>query len=124
MTYQFPAAAWRPSAKPSAGSSPAAPQSAAPPSAAEIAADRAELAASIAEALVATPGGVRRRPNPRSAAEMLAQLEAQAREIVGLAGEAHRVASFRTFTAYRRFREKLADFQTFCGVIEAYLGRL
>ncbi len=114
MTYQFPAAAWRPSDKPSAGSA----------SAQQIAEDRADLAASIAEALVATPGGVRRRPNPRSAAEMLTQLEAQAREIVGLAGEARAVASFRTFTAYRRFREKLADFQTFCGVIETYLGRL
>lgn len=114
MTYQFPAAAWRPSDKPSAG----------PASAQQLAEDRADLAASIAEALIATPGGVRRRPNPKSAVEMLAQLEAQAREIIGLAGEAHRIASFRTFTAYRRFREKLADFQTFCGVIETYLGRL
>lgn len=112
MTYQFPAAAWRPASKPSAGSAP------------QSATDQADFAATIAEALIATPGGVKRRPNPRTATEMLAQLEAQAREIVGLAGEARSVASFRTFTAYRRFREKLADFQTFCGVIETYLGRL
>ena len=112
MTYQFPAAAWRPASKPSAGSTP------------QSATDQAEFAATIAEALIATPGGVKRRPNPRTATEMLGQLEAQAREIVGLAGEARSVASFRTFTAYRRFREKLADFQTFCGVIETYLGRL
>jgi len=112
MTYQFPAAAWRPASKPSASSTP------------QSATDQAEFAATIAEALIATPGGVKRRPNPRTATEMLGQLEAQAREIVGLAGEARSVASFRTFTAYRRFREKLADFQTFCGVIETYLGRL
>jgi hypothetical protein len=112
MTYQFPAAAWRPASKPSAGSTP------------QSATDQAEFAATIAEALIATPGGVRRRPNPRTATEMLGQLEAQAREIVDLAGEARSIASFRTFTAYRRFREKLADFQTFCGVIETYLGRL
>ena len=111
MTYQFPAAAWRPASKPTAGSTPSATE-------------QADFAATIAEALIATPGGVKRRPNPRTATEMLAQLEAQAREIVGLAGEARSIASFRTFTAYRRFREKLADFQTFCGVIEAYLGRL
>ncbi len=113
MTYQFPAAAWRPGTKPSAGSP-----------APETITEQAEFAATIAEALIATPGGVKRRPNPRTAAEMLGQLEAQAREIVDLAGEARSVASFRTFTAYRRFREKLADFQTFCGVIETYLGRL
>lgn len=113
MTYQFSAAAWRPSAKPSAK-----------PTAAEAAIEQAEFAATIAEALIATPGGVRRRPNPKSAAEMLSQLEAQAREIVALAGEAQTIAGFRIFTAFRRFREKLADFQTFCGVIETYLGRL
>lgn len=115
MTYQFSAAAWRPGKKPAAQ---------AKPSAAEAAIEQAEFAASIAEALIATPGGVRRRPNPKSAAEMLAQLEAQARELVELAGQARMVAGFRTFTAFRRFREKLADFQTFCGVIETYLGRL
>jgi hypothetical protein len=113
MTYQYPPTAWRPSAKP-----------AAKPSAAEAAIEQAEFAATIAEALIATPRGVRRRPNPKSAAEMLVQLETQAREIVALAGEAGSVAGFRTFTAFRRFREKLADFQTFCGVIEHYLGRL
>ena len=113
MTYQFPAAAWRPSTKPSAGT----------PTPDSIT-EQADFAATIAEALIATPGGVKRRPNPRTATEMLGQLEAQAREIVGLAGEARSVASFRTFTAYRRFREKLADFQTFCGIIETYLARL
>src|SRR5258708_11763418 len=112
MTYQFPAAAWRPSTKPSAGS-PAQPPL-----------DQAEFAASIADALFSAPGATRRRPNPKSAADMLAELESQAREIVGLAGESTAVASFRTFTAYRTFRAKLADFQTFCGVIEGYLGRL
>jgi hypothetical protein len=111
MTYQFPAAAWRPSTKPSAGST-------------QKPIDQAEFAASIADALFASPGAARRRPNPKSAGEMLAQLEAQAREIVTLAGETGAVASFRTFTAYREFRGKLADFQTFCGVIEGYLGRL
>lgn len=113
MTYQFPAAAWRPGTKPAAGSPTP-----------DTITEQADFAATIAEALIATPGGVRRRPNPRTAAEMLGQLEAQAREIVGLAGEAPAVASFRAFTAFRRFREKLADFQTFCGIIETYLGRL
>ena len=113
MTYQFPAAAWRPGTKPAAGSPTP-----------DTITEQADFAATIAEALIATPGGVKRRPNPRTAAEMLGQLEAQAREIVELAAEARSVASFRTFTAYRRFREKLADFQTFCGIIETYLGRL
>ncbi len=112
MTYQFPAAAWRPSTKPSAGSKT------------QNSINPGEFAATIAEALLAAPGAVRRRPNPQSATEMLGQLEAQAREILGLASESGRVASFRTFTAYREFREKLSDFQTFCGVIETYLGRL
>jgi len=111
MTYQFPAAAWRPSSKPSAGSKT--------PSI-----NPGEFAATIAEALLSGPRAVRRRPNPQSAAEMLGQLETQAREIVSLAGESATVAGFRVFTAYREFREKLADFQTFCGVIQAYLGRL
>ena len=113
MTYQFPAAAWRPGTKPAAGSPTP-----------DTITEQADFAATIADALIATPGGVRRRPNPRTATEMLGQLEAQAREIVELAGEAPSVASFRAFTAFRRFREKLADFQTFCGIIETYLGRL
>ncbi len=110
MTYQYPVTAWRPSAKPAAGS--AKPL------------NEGDFAETLADALIAPARGAWRRPNPRSAAEMLAQLEAQAREIVGLASAAATVASFRTFTAYRTFREKLADFQTFCGVIEGYLGRL
>ena len=113
MTYQFPAAAWRPGTKPAAGSP-----------APDTITEQADFAATIADALIATPGGVKRRPNPRTATEMLGQLEAQAREIVSLAGEAQTVAAFRAFTAFRRFREKLADFQTFCGIIETYLGRL
>ena len=112
MTYQFPAAAWRPSSKPSAGSK------------ATTNINPGEFAATIAEALLSGPRAVRRRPNPQSAVEMLAQLEAQAREIVALASESATVAGFRVFTAYREFREKLADFQTFCGVIQTYLGRL
>lgn len=109
MTYQFPAAAWRPSTKPSAR--PTATL------------DQNEFAATIAEAL-SGPVEARRKPNPRSAADMVAQLETQAREILDLAGEAGTVPGFRIFTTYRHFREKLADFQSFCGVIENYLGRL
>src|SRR5271168_3402826 len=98
MTYQFPAAAWRPSKKPSAR--PSTPL------------DQSEFAATIAEAL-SGPAVSRRKPNPRSAADMVAQLETQAREVLSLAGESGAVLGFRTFTAYRHFREKLADFQSF-----------
>jgi hypothetical protein len=110
MTYQFPATAWRPTKK--AGSTPTAPL------------DQGELAATIADALIAPARGIYRRPSPRSAMEMLAQLEDQARELMELAQAAEGIAPFRTFTAYRVFRERLSDFQTFCGVIEGQLGRI
>jgi hypothetical protein len=110
MTYQFPVTAWRPTAKPSAA--PAQPL------------DQQEFAATIADALIAPARGQWRKTTMRSAKEMLAQLESQARELLMLSAEAEKVASFRTFTAYRTFREKLADFQTFCGVIEGQLAKL
>jgi hypothetical protein len=110
MTYQFPAATWRPRNKPSAK-----------PTAAPL--DQGEFAATIADAL-SGPSAQRRKPNQVTASEMVTQLEFQAREIVLLAGQAGGVAPFRTFTAYRELREKLGDFQTFCGVIETYLGRV
>lgn len=106
MTYQFPVTAWRPR---KASATPAKPVI------------QGEFAASIAAAL-APPR--RRRPDPRTTADMLGQLEFQAREILNLAGEAGAVASFRTFTAYRLFRARLSDFQAFCGVIEGQLARL
>jgi hypothetical protein len=110
MTYQFPVTAWRPTAKPSA--TPATPL------------DQQEFAETLADALISPKRGQWRKPSTRSAREMLSQLEAQARELLTLAADADKVASFRTFTAYRMFREKLADFQTFCGVIEGQLAKL
>jgi hypothetical protein len=109
MTYQFPVTAWRPSAKPSATKP-------------EI--NQGEFEATIADALIAPARGLWRKPSQSSTREMLAQLEAQARELLDLAATAETVASFRTFSAYRTFREKLADFQTFCGVIEGQLAKL
>lgn len=106
MTYQFPVTAWRPR-KASAG--PTKPL------------NQADFAATIAEALAPRR---RRRASPQTATEMLAQLEFQAREILEMAGEAGSIASFRTFTAYRMFRGRLADFQAFCGVIEGQLAGL
>jgi hypothetical protein len=106
MTYQFPVTAWRPR---NASSGPSKPL------------NQADFAASIAEALIPRR---RRRADPQTANEMLGQLEFQAREILDLAAEAGAVASFRTFTAYRMFRARLADFQAFCGVIEGQLAGL
>jgi hypothetical protein len=109
MSYQFPATAWRPSKKPAAV--PNAPI------------NQGEFAATIADALIPARGIVR-RPNAGTALEMLGQLEEQALAILELAQEAETLAAFRTFTAYRVFRERLSDFQTFCGVIESHLARL
>jgi hypothetical protein len=109
MTYQFPVTTWRPSAKPSAAK-------------AEI--NQSEFEATIADVLIAPARGLWRKPSQSSTREMLAQLEAQARELLALAATSETVASFRTFSAYRTFREKLADFQTFCGVIEGQLAKL
>jgi hypothetical protein len=105
MTYQFPVTAWRPR---KAAAGPSKPL------------NQADFAATIAAALAPR----RRRANPRTATDMLNQLEYQAREIFDLAEEAGAVASFRTFTAYRLFRARLADFQAFCGVIEGQLAGL
>lgn len=115
MTYQFPAAAWQPPKKtPGQG----APQGVKP-------LNQEEFAETIADALFSpNRGGIRRRPPAQTAREMLAQLETLAREILDLAAESSTVAPFRTFTAYRMFRERLSDFQTFCGVIEGQLARL
>lgn len=106
MTYQFPVTVWRPR---NASAGPSKPL------------NQDDFAATIAEALAPRR---RRRANPRTAAEMLGQLEFQAREILEMAGEATTVANFRTFTAYRLFRGRLADFQAFCGVIEGQLAGL
>lgn len=105
MTYQFPVTAWRPR-KASAGST-ASPN------------NQAEFLATLADALAPRR---RRRPSTGTTLEMLEQLEFQAREILEMAGESSTVANFRTFTAYRDFRGKLADFQAFCGVIENQLA--
>src|SRR5260221_14698647 len=109
MTYQFPVTAWRPGAKSSATKP-------------EI--NQSEFEATIADALIAPARGLWRKPSQSSTREMLAQLEAQARELLDLAAAAETAASFRTFSTYRTFREKLADFQTFCGVIEGQLAKL
>lgn len=106
MTYQFPVTAWRPR-KASAGST------------ASSSINQAEFMATLADALAPRR---RRRPSTGTAMEMLAQLEFQAREILEMAGESSTVANFRTFTTYRVFRGKLADFQAFCGVIENQLA--
>jgi hypothetical protein len=105
MTYQFPVTAWRPR-KASAGST-ASPN------------NQAEFLATLADALAPRR---RRRPSTGTTLEMLEQLEFQAREILEMAVESSTVANFRTFTAYRDFRGKLADFQAFCGVIENQLA--
>lgn len=110
MTYQFPATAWK-------------PKKLAPGTAKNPAQTQGEFAETIADALRAPARGVFRRPNPQTAHDMLGQLEDQARDILELAAAAEGIAPFRTFTAYRVFRERLSDFQSFCGVIEGQLGR-
>jgi len=104
MTYQFPVTAWKPR---KASRSTASPN------------NQAEFMATLADALAPRR---RKRATTGTALEMLAQLEFQARELLEMADESNTVANFRTFTAYREFRGKLADFQAFCGVIENQLA--
>jgi hypothetical protein len=105
MTYQFPVTAWRP--RKASARSTASPN------------NQAEFMATLADALAPRR---RKRATMGTAREMLAQLEFQARELMAMAEESNTVAGFRTFTAYREFRGKLADFQAFCGVIENQLA--
>ena len=105
MTYQFPVTAWRP--RKASARSTASPN------------NQAEFMATLAEALAPRR---RKRATTGTALEMLAQLEFQARELLEMADESSTIANFRTFSTYREFRGKLADFQAFCGVIETQLA--
>ena len=63
----------------------------------------------------------RLRRSDDSELRMLAQLGAQAREIVALATAAERDATFRSFRNYSAFRRKVSEFEAFCNIIETHL---
>jgi len=66
-----------------------------------------------------------RQRNEALGLEMLGQMEAQAREILGAAGALERGDDqVQTFASYRTFRERLSEFETFCNVIENQLSRM
>lgn len=77
----------------------------------EAAANRPEIA-----------GDKRRlRRTEGSELRMLAQLGAQAHEIIALAQTAERDDTFRSFKDYNRFRRKVSEFEAFCNIIETHL---
>ena len=66
-----------------------------------------------------------RQRNEALGLEMLGQMEAQAREILGAAAALERGDDrVQTFASYRTFRERLSEFESFCNVIESQLSRM
>ncbi len=63
----------------------------------------------------------RLRRTDDSELRMLAQLGAQAREIIALATTAERDETFRSFRDYNAFRRKVSEFEAFCNIIENHL---
>ncbi len=67
-------------------------------------------------------GESRRLHRETRALEMLAGLDAQARKIFHVADEAAHGRGLRSFPEYRAFRRTVAEFESFCNVIESHLS--
>lgn len=66
----------------------------------------------------------RRARNEALGLEMLSRLETQGREILDAAAAVERDDGVQSFSTYRKFRERLGEFNSFCNVIETQLTRI